>query len=167
MQIPRRKSEELKKRDDGPLYITEDGFRRLKEKLARLKNSLPNLITEPQRAAAYGDRSENAEYQDAKSKLRNANRQILVTEDQIKRSAIIKSDSGVSGSVRLGSTVVLEANGSRKQFQIVGPHETDPANGRISYQSPLGSALMNRKNGETVTISTENGAAKYKILEIK
>ena len=163
----RRKSDELKKQDDEPIYLTEEGFKRLEEKLARLKRVLPGFIEEAQRTAAYGDRSDNAEYKEAKSTLRRTNWQILSIQDQIKRVAIIKSGPSASGTVRLGSTVVLETDGAKKNFQILGPHETDPANGCISYQSPLGSALMNHKKGDTVTIQARNCSKQYRILEVR
>lgn len=167
MQIPKGRLEKLKVRDDSPIPMTEEALQRLREKLARLKAVLPNLVQETERTAAYGDRSENAEYKDAKSKLRSAHRQILFTENQIKRAIVIKSGPNVSGKVQLGSTVVVEINGEEKIFQILGSHETDPSRGRISQQSPLGAALLNHKKGDTVMLQTESGNKAYKILEIR
>ena len=167
MQIPRRKSDLFKKRDDGPVHLTEEGLKRLREQLERLKKSLPDLIGEASRAAAYCDRSENDEYKEAKSKLRGTHRQILSIQDQIKRAVVIKMGSGVLGKVQLGSTVVLEMDGERKIFQIVGSQETNPSKGRISHQSPLGAALLNHKKGDTVKIQIRGGSQEYRILEIK
>jgi len=176
MQIPRRKSEELRRKVEGPIYITEGGLERLKEKLARLKIALPDYIVETQRAAAFGDRSDNAEYKDAKSRLTRTHWQILTIQDQIKRAVIITSGQNISGIVQLGSTVVLRVEDSehsrgtgesRKTFQILGAHETNPTLGRISFQSPLGAALMNHKKGDTVIIKTPVGLQKYLIVEIK
>ncbi len=167
MQIPRRKSEELRKRDDGPIHLTEHGFELLKEKLASLKRALPERIAETARTAAFGDRSDNAEYKAAKGILRYTHWQILVIQEQIKRVVIIKEGPNISGKVQLGCTVVVEVNGIQKTYQILGPQETDPAQGFISYQSPLGAALMNHAKGESVTIPTKNGSQEYRILEIK
>ncbi len=171
------------KRDDGstgspqggPLYLTKDGLRRLNDKHARLKASLPELITETARTAAYGDRSENAEYKEAKSQLRRTHNQIWSIEARLKRVQIIDERRNTSGIVELGSTVVLETNGSAGSpqawkhvtFQILGPHETNPDKGRISHVSPLGKALMHRKKGDAVKIATENGSRIYRILEIR
>ncbi len=186
-QISRRKSEELMKQrgNAGPIHLTKDGFERMKEQLARSKKSMPELISEAQRTAAYGDRSDNAEYKEAKSSLRRAQGRIFNIEDQLKRVIVIEPDRNISGTVQLGSTVVIEMEpahstgstsslqassrqvGKQKTFQILGPHETDPAMGRVSYKSPLGAALMNRAKGDTVTIQTENGAKIYRIVEIK
>ncbi len=167
MQIPRSRLEKLKTRDQSPVYLTVEGFRSLKEKLARLKESLPKLILDTKTAADYGDRSENAEYQAAKSKLRGTHRQILILEDQIRRAAVIKVGPSSSGTIQLGSTVVLETDGLTKTFEIVGPAETEPTKGRISHQSPLGAALLGHKAGDVVEIQTGTGAKKYTILKIQ
>lgn len=166
MQIPRRKSDQFKKRDEGPIYLTEEGLKNMREKLAHFKHILPHLISETTRTAAYGDRSDNAEYKDAKASLRRAHYQIASLEDQLKRVIIIKKNIN-SDKVGLGATVVLEINGTQKTFEIVGPHETNPTLGRISNQSPLGAAIMNRKKGEVVTIETTKGQKVYRILEIR
>ena len=157
----------MRKIDDGPVHMTEEGLVPLREKLARLKKSLPELISETQRTADYGDRSENAEYKEAKSALRSTHRQILNIQGQIKRVVIIKSGVNASETVEIGSTVVIEAEGIKKTFQILGSHETDPARGRISFSSPLGAALMHHRKGDTITIQTQNAVRKYLIIEIK
>ena len=168
MQFPKkRKSDEFKKRDDGPVHLTEDAFKYLQEKLALLKHALPEFINETRRTASYGDRSDNAEYKEAKSILRRTHRQILSIEDQIRRVVIIASGPNSSGAVQLGSTVVLEIEGAQKTFQILGSHESNPAKGRISHQSPLGAVLMNHIKGDTVTVQTASGSKKYRILEIR
>ena len=168
-KISRRKSEELRKQQGnaGPIHLTKDGFEKMKEQLARLKKSMPELISEAQRTAAYGDRSDNAEYKEAKSSLRRAQGRIFNIEDQLKRVVVIEPDRNISGTVQLGSTVVVEINGVQKTFQILGPHETDPANGRISYKSPLGAALINHTKGGMITVKTESGAKIYRIVEIR
>lgn len=167
MQITRRESEELRKRDDGPIHLTENGFRFLKEKLTRLKQVLPERIVETARTAAFGDRSDNAEYKAAKGILRRTHYQILEIQEQIKRVVIIKPGRNASGTVQIGSTVVLEVNGKQKTYQILGSQETDPTKGFISYKSPLGTALMNHKKGDVVAIPTKNGFQEYRILEIQ
>lgn len=163
----KRKSDELRKQDDSPIYISEAALQHLREQLARLKGALPDFINEARRTAAYGDRSDNAEYKEAKSVLRRTHRKILSIENQIKRAVIIPAGPNISGKVQLGSTVVLESNGAQKTFQILGSHETDPAKGRISYRSPLGAALIGRGNGDTITIPTPKGLREYRILDIK
>jgi transcription elongation GreA/GreB family factor len=167
MRIPRRKADELRRKDEGPLHLTEEALVRLKEKLAHLKRIVPDLAAEAARTAAYGDRSDNAEYKQAKGSLRHAHWNILSIEDQIKRAVIIPRGPNASGTVQLGSVVLLEANGKQKKFEILGPHETDPTRGRISHKSPLGAALIGRTKDDAVTIKAEKGLQKYRILEIR
>ena len=154
--------------DDGPIHLTQEGLKRLEERLARLKLSLPGFISEAQRTANFGDRSDNAEYKEAKSTLRRAHGQIWSIEDQLKRAVIIKTGRSKTGIVQLGCTVVLESkNKTRKVFQILGPHETDPGKGRISHLSPLGKALINHIKGDVVAIETPNGPHEYLIVEVR
>ncbi|MDO8585288.1 MAG: transcription elongation factor GreA [bacterium] len=167
MQIPRRKSDLLRKRDSGPVYLTAEGLAAMREELAHLKQVLPARIAETARTAAYGDRSDNAEYKEAKGTLRRTHWQILNIEEQLKRVEVISSGVNASGTVQLGSTAVLEHNGTQTTFHIVGPLETDPDAGRISHLSPLGSALINHAKGEIVTIQTRGGAQTYRIAEIR
>ena len=168
MQIPRRKSDELKIRDESPIYLTPEGIRRLQERLDHLKKAIPDLASEAARTAAYGDRSDSAEYKEAKSALRRAHRQIFSMEDQLKRAVEIKSGRNSKGTIQLGSTVVLKLNdGTQKTFEIVGTQETNPEKGRISYQSPLGATLLKHSAGETITIQTPAGSKEYRILEIR
>jgi len=167
MRIAKRAADGSGEQTDESIHLTEEGLAHLKEKLARLKRALPNLVAETQRTAAFGDRSDNAEYKLAKSSLRRANWQILSIEDQLKRVTPITAGPDASGRVRIGSMVVLETDGAERTFRILGSHETDPARGRISYQSPLGAALMGRAKGDTVTIQTASGSRIYRILEIR
>lgn len=157
----------MKKRDNGPIFLTAEGIQKLRDELAYLKKVLPEHIAETQRTAAFGDRSDSAEYKDAKGRLRRTNWRMLELADELKRVALITPGKNASGTVELGSTVVLEANGKEKTFQIVGPRETNPDEGRISQLSPLGAALMHHATGDTVTIPTRSGAQTYRVLEIK
>lgn len=166
MQIPRRKSDELRRRDPGPLYITEDGLERLREKLDHIKKIRPDLIAEAQRTAAFGDRSDNAAYKEAKGRLRRANWQVLEIEDQIKRAVVIAKPQSGGATVELGATVLLEKDGVRMTFRILGSHETDPSQGIISHNSPLGAALMGHAKGDSVTLNTPAGPQEYKIITI-
>ena len=138
----------------------------MREELAHLKRVLPERIAETSRTAAFGDRSDNAEYKQAKGSLRHAKWNILSIQDQIKRAVIIPSGRSSAGTVQLGSIVMLEINGKQKRYEILGPHETDPTHGRISYESPLGIALMDHKQGDVITAKTEKGPQKYRILKI-
>ena len=165
MKISKRKPSYTAE-DDEPVHLTPEGLKRLQERLARLKKALPELANEAGRTAAYGDRSDNAEYKEAKRQLRRVHGQIFSIEDQLRRAVVIKFGRNSAGTIQLGSVVVLEQNGKRKTFELVGPQETDPSKGRISYKSPLGSALINHKAGDAIKIKTPTGEQEYRILEI-
>lgn len=152
---------------DSPVHVTEAGLDQMQRKLRRLKEKLPGLIDEAARTAAYGDRSDNAEYKDAKQILRRTERQILTIEDQLKRVKVITPGPSPTGKVRIGSTVVVEAeDGTRKTLQILGSQESDPGKGRISYISPFGAALMDRGILDSITLQVAGGTRKYRILDI-
>ena len=162
-----QKSRNPKIYDDSPIPLTPEGLKLLEDRLAHLKATLPHLIAEAARTAAYGDRSDNAEYKDAKSRLRRAQGQMWDMKEQLKRVQIIDSDKNTSGKIALGSIVVVESEkGIKSTFHIVGPYETDPKEGRISHLSPLGAALMGRRKGEAITFQTARGSQHYRILEI-
>jgi len=171
MQIPRRQWSRRPPPNTEPVYLTPEGVKRLEARLERLKRSLPAAIEEAARTAAYGDRSDNAEYKESKGILRRTRGQILNIEDQLKRVVVIPAGSDETGKVRLGSTVVLEIKNGvasvRKTFRIVGSSETDPARGRISHTSPLGSALIGHVAGDSVIVRTPGGEQKYLIVEVK
>lgn len=152
MQIPKRKAEEdrLAMQGDEPIYLTEDGVRRLKHKLERAKLSLPALKLELQEAQAMGDLSENAAYSIAKGRLRGTQGTIMRIEEQLKRVIVIGGDGG--DCVAMGTRVSLRCNQEVKEWWIVGPMEADPAKGRISHVSPVGAELMGKKKGEEVRV---------------
>lgn len=167
MQIKDRDAAQERKRDTGPVYLSQEGLTHLENQLARLKRELPEFSAEAARTAAYGDRSDNAEYKDAKGRLRRTQWRILEIQDELKRVVVIPSGPSATGTVQMGSTVVIEMNGSQKTFEILGPRETDPDRGRISFQSPIGTALLDHKQGDVVTVKTANGSREYRILEVK
>lgn len=154
--------------DDGPVYLTEDGVIRLKKHLEELKIRLPHLIEETMEAASQGDRSDNDGYKQSKMLLRRTQRQIWNIESQLKRVVIIRPGLNATGTVQLGSRVVLETeSGDERVYEIVGPRETNPARERISQDSPLGKALLGHAKDETVTVQTVNGERKYKIIKVQ
>lgn len=165
-QNAKDKEYELRRWMETPVLLTPEGHRRLKEKLAHLKKILPGLIEETARTAAYGDRSDNAEYADAKGRLRRTQAQIFRIEDELKRVQIITAGAGRGGKVQLGSVVTIESSGRQKTFRIVGPQETNPGAGFISNASPLGAALLGRTKGEIIKVETAGGGREYHILDI-
>jgi transcription elongation factor GreA len=166
MRLPIRKSERLKiHQDEGPLHITPVGLQKIKDELADIKSrQLPQAIEDVKRTAEFGDFSENAEYQEAKGRMRRLHNRVMKLEEQIKRSVLIEKSQ--VQTVQLGSTVVVEVEKNKKTFEIVGQHEANPVHGRISNVSPLGSALMNKTVGDAVTVKTLQGDVIYTISKI-
>ncbi len=168
MRLPIRKSALLKKRDDEDVvFLTKSGAEGVKRELERLERiDRPKAIEDVSIAVKQGDLSENAEYQEAKSRLARTDSRIFSLKERLKRISIIQHDA-TSGSDQLGSTVVVEVQGKQKTYEIVGPRESNPARGRISHVSPLGAALLHHTTGETITVETPQGEMSYRIIEIK
>lgn len=164
MQVPIRKKETYIKPKPDP-YLTEAKFLELKNKLARLKASHPALAAEVKRLAEMGDFSENAGYQYAKGRLRGLNQRILELEAHLKTALIFKPDKNCD-QVRLGHRVKVLIDGREKTYLILGSSESDPSNGRISYLSPLGSALIGKRSGESVSLHIGGREKTLKIIEI-
>lgn len=167
MQTPWRRSDKFRKRDDGPVYLTQSGLDRLKQEVTRLEAELPAIISEVQFTRSHGDLSDNAEYKEAKFKLRRTQARITTLRSRIARAIVIKKDPLLSGTIQLGSAVTLEVKGKRVVYEIVGPLEADPIHGRISHVSPLGSALLGHRANDVVAIQAPSGVVEYKIVEIR
>lgn len=166
MRVPIRKSEEARRfsAKNEPLYLTAAGIAQLKATLKSLEKSLPDAISETQRTGQFGDFSENAEYQIAKANLRRINNEILIIKYKLKRAKLIQEGSS-SGIIRIGSIVIFRIDGKQKKYQIVGQAETNPEHGRISYLSPLGSALIGHHVGDRVALKND-GKENIEIIEV-
>jgi len=164
MQTPYRKSDKIP-RNKVDAKITLAKFEELKRNLDYLKNNLrPILMAEVKELSTTGDYSENAGYQSAKFKLRQTNNKINKIEDILVRSEIIKPNQ--NNNIEIGNIVELEIDGVRKKYQILGSLETNPSKGLISYNSPLGSLLLNKKVGDIVELKNNNKTKKYLIKDI-
>ncbi len=166
MRVPIRKPGKYTGLKSDP-YMTRNKYNKLKARLERLKKiERPPAIIDVKEQAAFGDFSENAAYSIAKGKLRGLNNRILKIEGYIKNAIII--DEHPSGdTVRLGSTVTVEINSRIRTYKILGSAEVDIARGIISHNSPIGSALIGKRPGETITVKIGDKTVAYKILEIK
>jgi len=164
MRVPIRKPGQYTHLKPDP-HITAEKFQELQNKLERMKKSRPPLIEEVKFHALNGDFSENAAYQIAKGRLRGLNQRILETEDQLKRAMIIIP--GQTSRVALGSRVTVKAGGKEKTFLILGSAETNPGQGVISSNSPIGSLLMGRRAGDRVKLKLKDKETEYEILKIE
>jgi transcription elongation factor GreA len=118
------------------------------------------------KARAMGDLSENSEYAAAKEELAFVEGRIREIEEILNDAEVVKN-SDSSDQVRLGSSVTVETNGKNDLFQIVGEFEADPMNKKLSQNSPIGQALINKKVGDSVEVSIPAGKVQYKIVGIK
>jgi len=144
-------------------HITEHGKRELEEELAQLLSLRKEISDRIADAKAYGDLSENAEYSAARDEQSVNEARILEIENILKSVEIIKGSK--RSTIGLGSRVTL-INGAVVEYQIVGPVEADPLDGKISNESPLGVQLMGKKVGDKATITTPKGDVTYTIEEI-
>ncbi len=147
--------------------LTRDGLVQIKSEYDELtKVKRPKIAQRIQRAREFGDLSENSEYDAAKEEQSLLEARISQLEEVLSKAEIIKP-AQKSDFVIIGSTVVVEVDGQRDEFTIVGTIEADPAKKKISNESPVGSAILGVKVGEVTEVVTPIVRAKYKILEIK
>lgn len=145
-------------------HITDDGRKELEIELETLKGRRGEIAEKIAAARDYGDLSENAEYDAARSEQGLVETRIAEIEDILQNAELIKA--GDKEIVSLGSKVVLEADGKKYEYTVVGSVEADPLSGKISNESPLGLALLDKKVGDTANITTPKGEIVYKIVEI-
>lgn len=148
--------------------ITREGYEALKRELERLKKEeRPKVIAEIERARAFGDLSENAEYHAAKEKQAFIEAKIRELEDKLARVVIVE-DIPQDGKVCFGCKVKLKDldSGRVLEYQIVGGEEADPAIGKISVHSPVARALIGKEEGDEVEVVVPAGKRRYLILEV-
>ncbi len=151
-----------------PNYLTPEGAKKLQAELNQLLNvDRAKVVHEVAEAAAQGDRSENAEYIYGKKKLREIDRRIRFVTKRLDAAVVVKQE-GTHEEVRFGATVDVEdENGKKSRYLILGPDEASPSSGSISFQSPLGKALMKRKVGDVVSVTRPAGEIEIEIKAIR
>jgi transcription elongation factor GreA len=146
--------------------LTQSGVDELKAELDTLTAKRANIADAIKTAREQGDLSENAEYQSARAEQEKNEFRISEIENILANTEIITKPKGDS-KIQLGSVVKLKsAAGKEKEFQIVGTVEADPLSGKISDESPIGKALLGKKEGESVDITTPADTTSYKIVDI-
>ena len=153
------------------VVLTKEGLEKLELELETLKSVKRREIADRiKQAIEFGDISENSEYEDAKNEQAFIEGRILEVEKVLRNVELIEQSEDDDGSqVRLGSKVVLAdlEYGDEVEYFIVGSAEADPMNNRISYESPVGEAIMGRQVGETVKVNAPIGSLKYEIVHVK
>ena len=155
---------------DKRVVLTEEGLKKLEEKLEYLKSVRRLEVADRLKAAiALGDLSENSEYDDAKNEQAFIEGEILTLESQIRNSEIIKADDSNKDVVHLGNTVVIKdmEYDEDETYTIVGSTEADILQNKISNESPVGMAILGKTVGTVVQVKVPAGTLEYKIVEIK
>lgn len=151
------------------IFVTKQGLEELKKELMDLeKVSRPQVLERVSQARAMGDLSENSEYTAAREELSLIDARIEELQEMLKNVEIIdesKTSKG-SSSVQLGSKVTVMINGKKEVFELVGEWEADPAEKKISHESPLGKALIGKSVNDKIEVEAPAGKIIYHIVEI-
>jgi transcription elongation factor GreA len=150
--------------------FTQEAYDQLVKDLNNLKNvERPRVLQELVDARAQGDLSENAEYHAAKERLASIdNVELPKLQDQLARAEVVAFDAS-SDNIRFGATVTVKNLKTKRDvvYQLVSPEEADALNGKISFKSPIGAALMGKKRGDTVEVTTPKGVNSFEIVDFK
>ncbi|QNB47411.1 transcription elongation factor GreA [Thermanaerosceptrum fracticalcis] len=151
------------------VILTLDGLKKLEQELENLKTVRRREVAERiKQAIEFGDISENSEYEDAKNEQAFIEGRILTLEKMLRNAKVIEQTENESNVVFIGAKVLLKdlEYGDELEYTIVGSAEADPMNNKISNESPVGKAILGKKEGEIVEVSVPAGKLKYKILNV-
>jgi transcription elongation factor GreA len=153
------------------VILTPEGYKKLKEEIEHLSNTKRREIAERIRVARqFGDIAENSEYDDAKNDQALLEHRIAILEERMANARVISKKEVSKDVVSVGSHVKLRDLSAKEtvEYHIVGSAESNPDAQKLSNESPVGKAIIGKKKGETVEVTTPRGRAlKYKILDIK
>ena len=152
------------------VILTPEGFKKLQREIDVLRGEKRREVAERIRVAReFGDIAENAEYDDAKNEQAKLEHRIAQLEERLLSARVITKREISKDAVSVGSHVRLRDMQANKtiEYHIVGSAEANPAENKLSNESPVGKAIMGRKKGEVVEVAAPRGALKFKIMEIK
>jgi transcription elongation factor GreB len=145
----------------SPIYITPEGHKKIRAEFDHLwKVERPKVTAEVEAAAALGDRSENAEYIYGKRRLREIDKRLQFLSKRLERMKVLDDQAQRHGEGRVGFgawVAVEDEDGEPAMWRIVGPDESDPDNGHISLESPIGRALLGKEEGDEVEVRRPKG----------
>jgi transcription elongation factor GreA len=150
--------------------MTVEGFKKLEAELHRLKaEERPRIIQQIADAREHGDLSENAEYHAAKEAQGLNEAKVAELEDKLGRAEVIDPSKLSGSTVKFGATVTLEDedSGDKVKYMIVGEHEANVREGKISIASPIARALIGKGKGDSAEVTTPRGARSYEILKVE
>ena len=152
------------------VLLTAQGLEDLKAKIEHLSTARRQEVAERiKEARAFGDISENSEYDDAKNEQAMLEKQIAELEEKLRSATVIDAKSVSTEAVSVGTTVHVKDQKTDKsvKYKIVGSAEANPSEMKLSNESPVGKAILGKKKGEVVEVAAPRGSLKFKILEIK
>ncbi len=152
------------------VILTPEGYKKLKAEIEFLQTEKRREVAERIRVAReFGDIAENAEYDDAKNEQAMLEHKIAQLEERLLSARVITKKEISKDTVSVGSRVTLRDLAARKSFEyhIVGSAEANPAENKLSNESPVGKAILGHKKGDIVEVAAPRGTTRYKILEIK
>lgn len=148
-----------------PVPFTKEGFEKIQEEQKQLLIDRVDAIGHLQKSRELGDLKENGYYQASRQKVNQIDARLRRIKFLLEFGVV--KESSDKGIVEIGSTVTISSDGNKTTYKIVGGEESDPSSGAISHKSPLGKALMGKKDGETVIFHAPIGDISYKILGIE
>lgn len=146
------------------IRLTQAGFDEKEKEIADLQKTRVEAVTDLQRAREMGDLSENAAYRAARSKLSRIDSRIRFL-NKVMRDVVVVAKR-TDGRIGIGSTAVIDMGGERKEITVVDGYESDFMRGKISGFSPIGRALLGKKEGEQVVVMTPSGRVEYMVLSV-
>jgi transcription elongation factor GreA len=152
------------------VILTKEGYQKLKDEIEYLSTDRRREVADRIKTAReFGDIAENAEYDDAKNEQAMLEARIAKLEERLAAARVIEKRDIAKDVVSVGSKVRLRDVDAKQtiEYHIVGSAEANPAEYKLSNESPVGQAILGHKKGETVEVKTPRGSLKYKILEIK
>jgi transcription elongation factor GreA len=174
LRPPKGRENEARERARRPdlkeVILTPEGLEKLKQEIEHLSTTKRREVAERIRTARdFGDITENAEYDDAKNEQAMLEHKIAQLEERLAHARVIESGEVDTSVVSVGAKVRLKDVDANQtvEYTIVGSAEANPAERKLSNESPVGRAIIGKKKGETVEVSAPRGSLKYKILDIK
>jgi transcription elongation factor GreA len=152
------------------VVLTEEGYNKLKVEIEHLQTIKVREVAERiKEAREFGDISENSEYDDAKNEQAQVAARIIMLEQQLRNARVVAPENVSTESVSIGARVTVKDLATKKnsEYAVVGSAEADPRAHRLSSESPLGKALLGKKKGEKLMVTTPRGAVEYQVMKIE
>lgn len=146
--------------------LTKEGYKKLEAEHEKLtQEERPAMLEKLREAREMGNLEDNLQYEAVKSELELVDARIREVEDLLNNAEVVSAGSG--DEIKVGNIVVVEIDSGQEEYQIVSPYESNPSTGKISYESPVGKALVGRGEGEEVVVKLPQATISYRVLKIK